>query len=81
MITHLHLVVRLRMSGAIPLLPTYTFMTWIRENLSFICINDQKLLLSVAMTYSPCDYDYHLLLYAVKDMQKIMLNYRQNAQR
>jgi len=26
--THLHLVLRLRMSGAAPLLPVYTFMAW-----------------------------------------------------
>ena len=29
--THLHLVPRLRMSGAVPLLPLYAFMAWTRK--------------------------------------------------
>lgn len=35
LITHLHLVLRLRVSGALPLLPLYAFMTQTRTTLPF----------------------------------------------
>jgi hypothetical protein len=41
--TDLHLVPMLRMSGAIPLLPLYAFMTWAGRTLTFtffiVCVN------------------------------------------
>jgi hypothetical protein len=33
LITHLHLVTRLRISGAIPLLPLYVLIVWIAEKI------------------------------------------------
>ena len=44
LITHLHLVPRLGMSGAVPLLPVYAFMTWTRK-------------LTVHHKYKVCDDD------------------------
>jgi hypothetical protein len=37
LITHLHLVSRLRISGAIPLIPLYAFKMWTGEMLPFTC--------------------------------------------
>jgi hypothetical protein len=34
--THLHLVLRLRMNGAIPLLPLYSFMVWTGKTLPLL---------------------------------------------
>jgi hypothetical protein len=36
-IPQLHLVLRLRMSGAMPILPLYAFMTWTRKTIFFTC--------------------------------------------
>jgi hypothetical protein len=36
--THLHLVPRLRMSGAIPLLPLYDFMAWTETKFPYLLI-------------------------------------------
>jgi len=38
LITHLHLWPRLRMSGAVPLLPLYPSMAWTGETLPFITL-------------------------------------------
>jgi hypothetical protein len=34
--THLHVVLRLRMNGGVPLLPLYAFMSWTAETFSFV---------------------------------------------
>jgi len=33
---HLHLVLRLRMNGAIPLLPAYAFVVWTRKTVTLL---------------------------------------------
>jgi hypothetical protein len=44
MTAHLHLVSRLRMSGAEYLLPPYAFMVWnIRDNLTFLYVTTKNL--------------------------------------
>jgi hypothetical protein len=37
--TYFHLVVQLRMSGAVPLLPLYAFRAWIETTLPFLKVN------------------------------------------
>ena len=41
--THLYLVPRLRMRGAIPLLPQYAFIAWTGKTVLFTCVGGKML--------------------------------------